>query len=69
MGHVPPDYSPAHERSIGQFDTPTVKFVPDSYTTNETMKFAISGDANFLPPAAARLYSPDYSTLVQQLLE
>jgi hypothetical protein len=72
MGHVPPDYSPAHERSIGQFDTPTVKFVPDSYTTNETMKIAIPEDANFLPAAAraARIYSPDYSTLVnQQLLE
>ena len=66
MGHVPPDYSPAHERSIGQFDTPTVKFVPDSYTTNDTMKFAISEDATFHPLAAkaARIYSPDYSTLV-----
>jgi hypothetical protein len=66
MGHVPPDYSPAHKRSIGQFDTPTVKFVPDSYTTNDTMKFATSEDANFHPPAArvARIYSPDYSTLV-----
>ena len=65
MGHVPPEYSPAHERSIGQFDT-SVKFVPDSYTTNETMKFAIPEDGNFLPAAAraARIYSPDYSTLV-----
>ena len=66
MGHVPPDYSPAHEHSIGQFDNPAVKFVPDSYTTNDTMKIAIPKDANFLPAAAraARLYSPDYSTFV-----
>ena len=67
MGHVPPDYSPAHERSIGQFDNPAVKFVPDSYTTNETMKIAIPEDASFHPAAAAGaacIYSPDYSTLV-----
>jgi len=66
MGHVPPDYSPAHERSIGQFDNPAVKVIPDSYTTNETMKIAIPEDASFLPAAAraAHIYSPDYSTHV-----
>ncbi len=37
MGHVPPEYSPAHDCSIGQFDAPAVQLTPDSYTTKDTL--------------------------------
>jgi hypothetical protein len=30
MGHVPPEYSLAHDCSIGQFTKPAVKLIPDS---------------------------------------
>ncbi len=65
MGHVPPEYSPAHARSTGQFDKPLVMLVPDSYTTKDTLPIAIPEDDNYILVAAraARIYSPDYSAL------
>jgi hypothetical protein len=67
MGHVPPEYSPAYERSTGQFDEPVIKIVPDSYTTKETMPIVIPTDSDdtYVPIAAraAHIYTPDYSAL------
>jgi hypothetical protein len=65
MGHVPPEYSPAHARSTGQFDKPLVEMVPESYTTKSTLIPAIPEDDNYTPVAAkaAHIYSPDYSAL------
>jgi hypothetical protein len=63
MGHVPPEYSPAHERSIGQFKDPAVKLVPDTYTTKDSLPIVISEDDTHIPltAQAARMFSPDYS--------
>jgi hypothetical protein len=36
MGHVPPDYLPAHRCSTGQFDRRT-KLLPILFTTKDTM--------------------------------
>jgi hypothetical protein len=33
MGHVPPEYSPAHARSTGQFCKHLIEMIPDLYTT------------------------------------
>jgi len=44
MGHVPPEYSPAHTRSTGQFDKPSIEMVPDSYTTKDTFTTATPAD-------------------------
>jgi hypothetical protein len=65
MGHVPPEYLPAHARSTGQFDKPLVTLVPESYTTKDTLPIAIPEDDNYILVAAraARIYSPDYSAL------
>jgi hypothetical protein len=67
MGHVPPKYSPAYERSTGQFDEPVIKIVHDSYTTKETMPIVIpiDPDDTYVPIAAraARIYTSDYSAL------
>jgi hypothetical protein len=64
MGHVPPEYSPAHERSIGQFTVPTVKLVPDTYTTKDGLPTVISNDDTYIPltARAARIFSPDHSS-------
>jgi hypothetical protein len=63
MGHVPPEYSPAHEHSIGQFKDPAVKLVPDTYTTKDSLLIVISEDDTYIPltARAARIFSPDYS--------
>jgi hypothetical protein len=67
MGHVPPEYSPAHDRSMGQFNTPAVKLIPDSYTTNDTLPVVITNkpDDAYITVTAkeARIYTPDYSAL------
>ncbi len=67
MGHVPPEYSPAYERSTGQFNKPTVKLTPDSYTTKETLPVVIEDkpDDEYIPVTAraARIYTPDYTAL------
>jgi hypothetical protein len=67
MGHVPPEYSPAHDRSIGQFNNPAVKLIPDSYTPKDTLPVVITNkhdDAYIMVTAkAARIYTPDYSAL------
>ena len=67
MGHVPPEYSPAYERSTGQIGKPTVKLTPDSYTTKDTLPVVIKDepDEEFIPVAAraARIYTPDYTAL------
>ncbi len=67
MGHVPPEYSPAYERSTGQFDKPVIKIVPNSYTTKETMPLVILTDSDDLyisiAARAERMYIPDYSAL------
>ncbi len=44
MGHVPPEYSPAYERSTGQFNAPTVKMIPDLYSTKDTLPVVICDD-------------------------
>ncbi len=60
MGHIPPEYSPAHERSTGQFDKPRVNLTPDSYTTKETLPVVIEDepDDEYIPVTAraARIY-------------
>jgi len=63
MGHVPPEYSPAHARSTGQFDKPSIEMVPDSYTTKDTITTATPADDCHIPVTAraAHIYSPDYS--------
>ena len=63
MGHVPPEYSPAHARSTGQFDKPSIEMVPDSYTTKNTLTNAAPADDLYIPitARAAHIYSPDYS--------
>jgi hypothetical protein len=67
MGHVPPEYFPAYKRSTGQFDAPTVKMIPDSYTTKDTLPVVICDDPDdkYIPVTAraARIYTPDYSAL------
>jgi hypothetical protein len=67
MGHVPPEYSPAHDRSIGQFAEPAVKLIPDCYTTKETLPVVIRDkpDDEYIPVAAwaACIYTPDYNAL------
>ena len=65
MGHVPPEYSPAHARSTGQFGKPLIEMIPDSYTTKDTFTTATSADDCHIPVTAraARIYSPDYSAL------
>jgi hypothetical protein len=67
MGHVPPDYSPAHEHSTGLFDKALVQIVPDSYTTKDTLPVVIlpKPDDSYLPVSAkaARISTPDYSAL------
>jgi hypothetical protein len=67
MGHVPPEYSPAHKQSTGQFDKPAIDFVPELYTTKETMPVIIQleSDDLYIPVAAraARIYTPDYRAL------
>ncbi len=64
MGHVPPEYSPAHERSIGQFTVPAVKLVPDTYTTKDGLPTVISDDDTYIPltARAAWIFSPDHSS-------
>ncbi len=42
MGHVPPEYLPAHDHSFGQFNAPAVKLIPDSYTTKDTLPVFIT---------------------------
>ncbi len=65
MGHVPPEYSPAYERSTGQFDKPTVKLTPDSYTTKDTLPVVIEDEPDdeyiLVTARAARIYTPDYT--------
>jgi hypothetical protein len=67
MGHVPPEYSPAYERSTGQFNKPSIDIVPESYTTKETMPVIIQleSDDAYIPGTAraARIYTPDYRAL------
>jgi hypothetical protein len=67
MGHVPPEYSPAYERSTGQFDKPTVKLTPDSHTTKDTLLVVIKDepDKEYIPVAAraACICTPDYTAL------
>ena len=65
MGHVPPEYSPAHARSTGQFDKPSIEMVPDSYTTKNTLTNAAPADDSYIPitARAAHIYSPDYSAV------
>jgi hypothetical protein len=67
MGHVPPEYSPAHDRSIGQFDTPAIHLTPDSYTTKDTLPDVTTDEPDdshiTVTAKAARIYTPDYSTL------
>ena len=65
MGHVPPEYSPAHAHSTGQFDKPSIEMVPDSYTTKDTITTATPADDCHIPVTAraAHIYSPDYSAL------
>ncbi len=67
MGHVPPEYSPAHDRSIGQFAKPAVKLIPDSNTTKETLPVVIrdNPDDQYILMAAwaAHIYTPDYNAL------
>jgi len=66
MGHVPPEYPPAHARSTGQFGKPSIGMVPDSYTTKDTFTTATPEDDCHIPVTArvAHIYSPDYSALV-----
>jgi hypothetical protein len=63
MRHVPPEYSPAHARSTGQFGKPSIEMIPDSYTTKDTFTTATSADDCHIPVTAraACIYSPDYS--------
>ncbi len=42
MGHVPPEYSPAHLRSTGQVYTTKLHLLPNTFTTKETMNLPIS---------------------------
>jgi hypothetical protein len=67
MGHVPPEYLPAHDRLIGQFAEPAVKLIPNSYTTKETLPVVIRDkpDNKYIPVVAwaARIYIPDYNAL------
>ena len=67
MGHVPPEYPLAYQRSTGQFDTPTSDNVPESYTTKTTMLVIIQQESDdlYIPIAAraARIYTPDYRAL------
>jgi hypothetical protein len=68
MGHVPPEYSPTHLQSTGQFDTTKLQTVPNTFTTKQTMTLPISLDIRNksypIAVAAARLYTPDYSALI-----
>jgi hypothetical protein len=68
MGHVPPENSLAHLQSTGQFDTTKLQLVPNTFTTKETMTLPISldiGDESYsIAVAAAQLYTPDYSALI-----
>ncbi len=68
MGHVPPEYSPAHLLSTGQFDTTKLHLLLNTFTTKETMTLPISLDictkSYPIAAAAARLYTPDYSALI-----
>ncbi len=65
MGHVPPEYSPAHDRFVGQFDAPAVQLTPDSYMTKDTLSNVTTDkpdDAHITVTAkAAHIYTPDYS--------
>jgi hypothetical protein len=67
MGHVPPEYSPAHDCSICQFNAPAVQLTPDSYTTKDTLPDVTTDepdDAHITVTAkAACIYTPDYSAL------
>jgi len=65
QGRVPPEYSPAHARSTGQFDKPSIEMVPDSYTTKNTLTTASPADDSHIPitARAAHIYSPDYSAV------
>ncbi len=65
MDHIPPEYSPAHARSTGQFDKPSIEMVPDSYTTKNTLTNAAPADDSYIPitARAAHIYSPDYSAV------
>jgi hypothetical protein len=67
MGHIPPEYSPAHLRSTGQFNTAKLQLVPNTFTTKETMTLPISLDISnesySIAAAAAQLYTPVYSAL------
>jgi hypothetical protein len=67
MGHVPPEYLPAHDRLISQFAKPAVKLIPDSYTMKETLPVVIRDkpDDKYILVAAraACIYTPDYNAL------
>jgi hypothetical protein len=71
MGHVPPEYLPAHDRSIGQFAKPAVTLIPDSYTTKETLPVVIRDKPDdqytLMAAWAARIYTPDYNTLANTI--
>jgi hypothetical protein len=68
MGHVPPEYSPAHLRSTGRFDMTKLQLVPNTFTTKETITLPISvnisNESYPIAAAAAGLYTPDYSALI-----
>ncbi len=68
MGHVPPEYSLAHLRSTGQLDMTKLQLVPSTFTTKETMTLPIilniSNESYPIAAAAAQLYTPDYSALI-----
>ncbi len=69
MGHVPPEYSPAYEQLTGQFNEPTFKLTPDSYTTKDNLPVVIKDepDDEYIPVTAraARIYTPDYTALTK----
>jgi hypothetical protein len=69
MGHVPPEYSPTHLQFTGQFDMAKLHLVPNTFTTKETMilipiSLYIRNKSYPIALAAAQLYTPDYSALI-----
>ncbi len=72
MGHVPPEYSPTHDCSIGQFNAPVVKMIPDSYTIKDTLPVVIRDEPDdaYIPVTArAACIYPRLQRAYQHLLE